>query len=349
MSESIPPYPDSRRSPTDASLLLSRYGFYFSILLFVYVTLFPFSFDISRHALAQAWARVGFVLSWYAPIYRIPDAVANILLTMPFGFFGLLHRAGRGKTRAVWWWCAMGLALGLGAEILQLAIPTRSSGVTDVISNGLGAYAGAALARTVGERVLTFLTGSASERRNIYLWMLAWSMVAILGPFDVSPNYLAHFKSQLQMFRANPWALGASAGVEWVRMAGLALIGALASRLAVPGRRKRSLGRLAAALSLVLLLPLVLTFARLLVESYPPSLRDLTMELSGAVAGFAIGLCAPASVHPFPGFLLMNLALIAAGLSPFRFAAWQPGCLSSGYLSMKSASEERQPHCTKSS
>ncbi len=312
-------------SQTAATLLLLRYGFYFSILFYCYAALFPFRFVFSGHELSAAWSHASLLPYWDTPgrrIHGIPDVVANILLTLPLGFFGFLYRAAQSRTWAVWKWCALGLALGTAAEVVQLAIPMRSSGVTDVINNGLGAFLGAVLARASGQRTVKYLTGTAAERRNIYLWMLIWSMVAMLGPFDVSLDYFPRLRSGVRFLLANPWESGTLLGAGWLRMAGFALIGALASRLAIPGRRKRSKKRLATVVALVLFLPVALDFTRLFVESSPPFLRDLATELLGAGAGFVVGLAAPAVVRPLAGFLLLNSALIAAGLSPFYFVGW---------------------------
>ncbi len=311
--------------PLEASRLLSTYGYHFSVLVFCYGALFPFTLDISNRHLLDSWSHISLIPYWDTPggrMHGIPDIAANILLSVPLGFFGFMYRTEKNKSWALWKWFAIGMTLGLAAEILQLAIPGRSSGTTDMLNNGIGALAGAAMARAFGKRVLDFLTGSTDERRNIYLWMLISSMVFIVGPLDIDPDYFSRFNSGLAALTAGSWHSVSAIGQEWVQMAGFALIGALASRLAVPGRRKRSPMSIGCAVALVALLPLALGCARLLVEAHPPLLHALVIDLLGSIAGFTVGFGMPAAVRAPMGLLVMNLALIAAGLSPFRFAAW---------------------------
>ena len=325
MPESLQIKPVDSQLQTEPSLLLLKYGFYFSILFYCYAALFPFQFVFSVHQLSTAWSHASLLPYWDTPgrrFHGIPDVAANILLTLPLGFFGFLYRAGQSRTWAIWKWCALGLVLGTAAEIVQLAIPTRSSGVTDLINNGLGAFLGAVFARGSGQHVVKYLTGTAAERRNIYLWMLICSTVAMFGPFDVSLDYFSHLRSGVRFLLADPWKSATLLGAGWLRIAGLALIGALASRLVVRGRRKRSKKRLVTVVALILLLPVALEFTRTFIESSPLSLRDLATELLGACAGFVLGLAAPVLVRPLAGFLLLNSAIIAAGLSPFHFIGW---------------------------
>jgi glycopeptide antibiotics resistance protein len=317
--QSYQPLPDNAR-------LLSKYGFYFSISIFLYSVLFPFRFDFSSRQLWAAWSQAGFIPYWSAKkgMHVTADDLANILLTIPMGFAGVLHYAGRHRMSRLYQWWALGLAFGLAAELIQLAIPTRASVVTDAINNGFGSFLGAAAASVMGQGTLRFFTGTASERRNIYLWMLVLSLVAMLGPYDLGPDCMSRLGTSLRILQNHPWGSGTLMGKEWVRMAGFALIGALAIRLPVPGRRKPSMQRSLAAAALVLPLPVVLECARLLVESGGPSLGDLALDVFAALAGALAGLLVPPALRAFSGFLLFNVALAVAGLSPYRFSSWQP-------------------------
>jgi glycopeptide antibiotics resistance protein len=311
-------------SPTDASRTLFRYGFYFSLLFFFYGTLFPFRFDFSTKEISKAWSQAGSLPYWDVARGRIPsvpDSVANILLTLPLGFLGFLHRSENGRSSKVWKWCALGLALGLAAEILQLAIPSRSSDVTDILNNGLGTFTGAALARGTGSRLRSFLRGASFDREHTYLWLLVGTLVVFMfAPFDFSLD-VSQIISDVEMLRQNPWELGVPVGDGWVQMAGFALVGGLAGRMARSGRLMH-LSRARATSAMVLLMPLGLEFSQLLVASHAPSLRDLAMEIAGAAVGWMAGLFVPALAKPFAAFVLLNLAITAAGLSPFHFVNW---------------------------
>lgn len=109
-------------------------------------------------------------------------------------------------------------------------------------------------------------------------------------------------------------------GKEWVRMAGFALVGAMSIRLAVPGRRKRTIKQPLTAASLVLLLPVILEGTRLLVESGGPSREDLALDIFAILAGGFASLFIPPTLQAFSGFLLFNLALLGEKLSPYRFS-----------------------------
>jgi glycopeptide antibiotics resistance protein len=308
----------------ETAQLLAKCGFYFSLSVLLYAVLFPFHFDFSGRHLLSAWSQAGFIPFWNAKkgLHLAGDDIANILFTFPLGFFGFLHFAGRKDKWTLCRWAILGLAFGLGAEIIQLAIPTRASGITDIINNGLGAFLGAAIAAARGRPALEFFTGAAAEQRNIYLWMLIWSLVAMVGPYDLSQDSATHINSIAPFFGTEPWQLDALIGAEWLRMAGFALIGALAARLAVPGRRKRTLQQPLSAAALVLLFPVILQCIRLLVESEGPSLDDLALDVFGALAGAFASLFIPPMLAASSGFLLFTAALIAAGLSPYHFSGW---------------------------
>jgi VanZ family protein len=311
----------------DAARLFSKYAFYFSISVFLYADLFPFRFDSSSQQLHTAWLQAGLIPYWAANrgLHIAVDDVANVLLTIPLGFAGFLYYANRRRISAFCKWWALGSAFGVAAELVQLGVPTRSSSITDAINNGFGAFLGAAAASVMGQRALKFFTGAAGERRNIYLWMLICSLVAMLGPYDLGPDSISHLWSRIRMFQTHPWESGTLMGKEWVRMAAFALIGALAIRLAVPGRRKPTIKGPFAAATLVLLLPVILQCARLLVESNGPSLDDLALDIFAALAGGFASLFVPSASRAFSGFLLFNAALAAEGLSPYRFSGLKEG------------------------
>lgn len=327
MPEPIQPVIENYQPLPEAARLLSKYGFYLSVSVFLYAILFPFRFDFSWQQLSTAWSHAGLIPYWSSKTgTRVTvDDLANILLTMPLGFAGFLHCTRRPGIWAVLRWCGLGLAVGLAAEFMQLAIPTRASVITDAINNGLGALIGAAAASVMGRHALEFFTGAAAERRNIYLWMLIWSLVVMLGPYDLSPDSISRSESGLLTGQTYLWESEKIVGSEWLRMAGFALIGALAVRLATPGRRKYTARQPLTAASLVFLFPAILQFARLLFQSHPFLLDDLALDTLGALAGALGSLFIPPTLQSFIGFLLFKVALIAAGLSPYSFSSWQRG------------------------
>jgi glycopeptide antibiotics resistance protein len=309
----------------EAARLLAKYGFYFFLSVFLYAVIFPFHFDFSWSHLISARSQAGFIPFWNTNrgLHIAGDDFANVLLTLPLGFLGYLHFGSRSGKWSIIRWGIFGLAFGLGAELIQLAIPTRASFVTDTINNGLGTLLGALIASAKGRTTLEFFTGAAAERRNVYLWMMIWSLVAMVGPYDLSEDSVSHINTISPPFETQPWILRTLMGAEWLRMAGFAIIGAMAARLAVPGRRKRTLRQPLSAAALVLLFPALLQCLRLLVESEGPSLDDFALDVFGALAGAFASLFVPPMLEAFSGFSLFAAALIASGLSPYHFSGWK--------------------------
>jgi hypothetical protein len=76
------------------------------------------------------------------------DILMNIGGFVPVGFFLCAYAGlGRSHIRAVVWATLAGGLLSLSIELLQALIPRRASGVTDILTNTLGAALGAMLAR----------------------------------------------------------------------------------------------------------------------------------------------------------------------------------------------------------
>jgi glycopeptide antibiotics resistance protein len=285
---------------------LCRYGLYLSVLLVLYGALFPFHFELSDFS----WSRFNLVPFWdleRGRIHSLPDMLSNVLLTMPLGFFGVMW-FGRGrKLRGAAKWFGVGVCLGLLAEVIQLAIPSRVSDITDALNNGIGCLAGAGFAALFGPQILDLLSGSLFERKHTYFLILVSIVAAgMLLPFDFSLD-VSHLKSSLKQLWMNPWELGTPIQGEWIQMAEFAIIGALAG---LTGRSR--------VVFLALVLPFILEPMQFLVESHAPSVRDTAMNFVGVAAGLAAVRIKPALARPATGFILMNLAIIAQGLSPYR-------------------------------
>lgn len=93
------------------------------------------------------------------------DFAVNVAGFVPLGFSFLawfsLSRAGKWPVVGV---IAIGFATSLTIEILQAALPTRSSGTTDLFTNTLGTAFGVLFYRTrFGQRVLARVTSAAGS------------------------------------------------------------------------------------------------------------------------------------------------------------------------------------------
>jgi VanZ family protein len=303
---------------------ICRMAFYVSVALFFYGTLFPFDFDLSRIAWSQDWPSISLIPYWDVDrgrIHSVPDMVSNILLTIPFGFFGFLWVEKAQTWARVLKWGLWGLALGLTVEVIQLTLPSRVPSLTDMLNNAAGALGGAALAQLLGLRVLTFLSEARRDRDETTAWLLFLVLIAVtLGPFDLTLS-VSHVRAGLKALLTDPWEAQRAIGHEWVQMVDFALFASCAAQ--VMHRRRTPSGpppRLAVVA--LLGLPFALEVAQLFVLSHAPSLRDMAMGCLGVSAGLLGRRYWPGLVRPATGLMLLTAALIAAGLSPYRFVPW---------------------------
>ena len=130
----------SRASPLARYLLLAY------VLLIVYASLYPFSGW--RDQGADAFAFLTASLPRYITLF---DLVTNFVAYLPLGFFALLalHPLLRGAPAVAAAGLA-GCALSLAVEALQTYLPSRIPANLDLLTNGLGAFAGAGLAWRYG-------------------------------------------------------------------------------------------------------------------------------------------------------------------------------------------------------
>jgi VanZ family protein len=86
-------------------------------------------------------------LGWTAGREQALDAAVNVALFVPLGFLG--HRWWRASSPPSWATAGATLTsiccLAAGMEIVQIFLPWRSASVADVLSDAMGATAGAGL------------------------------------------------------------------------------------------------------------------------------------------------------------------------------------------------------------
>jgi glycopeptide antibiotics resistance protein len=289
-------------------LVPCRYGFFLSILLFFYGTLFPFHFDFS----ACAWSRIVMIPYWDVErgrIHSLPDMLSNALLTVPLGFFGFIAWSRQKKLRSLAGWFSLGFALGALSETIQLAIPSRMSDITDALNNGFGCFAGAAFAFLFGSRILEFFSGLLFDRKSTYFLILLGIVILNMSlPFDFSMD-ISRLGFHVRHLWINPWEHGQPIQDEWIQAALFVMLGALAGSIGRPR-----------TIFLAFVLPFILEPMQFLIESHAPSMRDLFMNFAGTTLGVAAARKMPLLVRPAAGFALMNFALLAQGLSPCHFA-----------------------------
>lgn len=90
------------------------------------------------------WSRVGWVPFVSGPIL-LRDLTANVALYVPFGWY-FVRRPSAGA-RAWRWAVLAGVGLSLATELTQVYSHGRFPTMTDVVTNGMGAFIGALLGR----------------------------------------------------------------------------------------------------------------------------------------------------------------------------------------------------------
>ena len=81
------------------------------------------------------------------------DALSNLLAYLPFGLLLALNLLTCcGNVRSVLWATLLAIGLSVMMEYLQMYLPMRTSSNADILTNGIGAFAGALLAVSIANR-----------------------------------------------------------------------------------------------------------------------------------------------------------------------------------------------------
>jgi len=110
------------------------------VAIIVYGSLYPFTFRAPAYGIGPVRELIE---SWAEAPHR-GDFLANIMFYMPFGFFGVLAIAGRGRV-----FLALALAIIAGAllsismELTQYYVQGRVTAADDVYANVIGTALGA--------------------------------------------------------------------------------------------------------------------------------------------------------------------------------------------------------------
>jgi glycopeptide antibiotics resistance protein len=130
----------SEKVETEGRELVTRARWRFVLWTGVIVLLvFPWT-SLQNHT---HWPRVSWI-PFVSPPFRIRDIVVNVLLYVPWGYFGA--RSIR-CARRVWIVSALAALLSLATEASQLYSHGRFPSATDLTCNIFGAFAGAKYAR----------------------------------------------------------------------------------------------------------------------------------------------------------------------------------------------------------
>jgi glycopeptide antibiotics resistance protein len=266
-----------------------------SAAFILYGTTIPFNFVHDGRLVADHLAR----LTWNPLIaadtggrVSIPDFVSNVLLFVPFGFFGMwaLPRP-RSRAARIVLVAALGLALTVSVETLQLLTVDRTTSVSDVFANASGALGGAVAAVLLSTFVEGFLrTVSAAGIASVpaFFPFVIATLVLLAGalePFDVTIE-VGSVVPKLRAFLADPIRLGVPTdeGLSFLRHL-------LFSSTLVLWLQEIKVGQpeIVAAVTGVVV-ALGAEAGEVFIGARTPSLWDAGIGMTGALAGVPLGL-----------------------------------------------------------
>ncbi len=293
----------------------------------VYGTTIPFNFVHDRRLVADHLAR----LTWNPLIaadtgqrVSIPDFVSNILLFCPFGFFGVwaLQRPRSGWARIAFV-AALGLALTIGVEALQLLTIDRTTSVSDMFANALGALAGgiaAVLLSTLVEEFLRTVSASGIATVESFFPFVVATVVLLAGalePFDVTLD-VSSVLPKLRGFLADPIQLGVPTDEVLSFLQHLLFTSTLVAWL-----QEAKIGKAKAVAAVAgVFVAIGAEAGQLFIGARMPGLWDAGIGTAGALAGVPLGaLFLKSKRNPrwWAGVFALTLIGVAIQqLSPFR-------------------------------
>lgn len=286
-------------------LFTARTFFVLSGLFIFYATTIPW--DMAH---GPTLANVAWIPGWDTErnrLWSVPDMVQNVVLFMPFGFFGYLGLPkirARGPVMGSALMALLGLSLSLLVESLQTMSATRSPSATDLATNLAGAGVGATIAAVYTARlaapVEAALAQTVRERPGLLVLGAYFAAITLgsLAPFIPTLD-IGLLRASVRAFLDDPWGPKPVGALVTDAL----LFGALAFVAVheLPGwlRRQRwwplpSAQPLSAPLAAALVVAvcgswaLLLEAAQLLIRGHSPGVQDAVFGFLGAAVGAAI-------------------------------------------------------------
>lgn len=269
--------------------------FLLSIVFIVYATTMPWDITPPPHLDRVRW--VPFWDAGRGRIAGIPDIVQNVLLFLPFGFFGWVAWTSARRwgvfASAFLMGCAGGM-LSLGVEILQTMSPTRTPSTADLITNWTGAFVGALIgARWTmrwAPRWQPRLQRTIAEQPGLLVFAALFAAIAYgsLTPFLPTLD-IGQLKRTVKGFLGEPWGPKNLASL----LPDLLLYAALAtvSAMEIPPWIERLTGRRSGtspafqAFRLTVLAAILLEGGQFIFRGHSPSIQDIAAAVVGAAWG----------------------------------------------------------------
>jgi VanZ family protein len=281
---------DKRRTRSTPAILWLVFA-----LMTIYGATIPFHFTEDRGYIVDKLSHVRlnpFISPDTGRRVSVPDVVQNVFLFVPFGFFGYLTLVPRRRTPIE----AMALAvvaaalLSVGLETLQLFTTDRTSSLSDVVANTIGACGGTVLSRMVADGArrwgLRRWAVGLSTRPAFYPLMIATVVLCIAAwePFDASLD-IGTLVSKGRALIFDPWQ-GAPVIDQWAGFVTYLLFTIAASLWL------RAIGVQAASVVAAMTgvaVAIVLEGSELIVQSRMPGLQEATVHVTGALVGAGLG------------------------------------------------------------
>ena len=276
------------------------YLFIASLVLIVYGTLFPFSF--------QADASAGGVVAAFMHSVSVRpgggDVISNIVLFLPFGFLGMQALSARipAFTRFV-------VVIGLGAatslciEIAQHYLPMRNTSVYDLGLNTVSVLIGTALGSANWQRWTA--GGSLPGMRPRSLFPLV--MIAAWAAYRFFP-YVPTLDFQQVKDAIKPLLAFTPPFADVIRHFGMALALALLLQAVLPPTRARQ-ALLLLALGVIAAKPFIITKA----------ISPAEVVGTGAALAFWLTFLGRATSRTTVVFVIFAAAIAMQGLTPFEW------------------------------
>ena len=301
--------------------------FFFTLFIF-YGALIPFELVFDSNLIIRNIDKISWVpfVDPDGSRASIPDVVQNLLFFIPFGFFGVLSFS-RYKFFAMFFVTFFGFVVSLNVEILQLTTFDRTSSITDIICNTVGAGIGAIAAFMMYGFFRGLLHFSFFQKIfiNPYYYLFVFSIFVIaastLQPFDFSLD-VGIVWSQVKGFLQNPIVFTSELTDELVVGFRYFLFGLVTTWWL------RSSGNLIwpiAGIVLSIAIGAFFEFSQFIVKSRLPSAQDLLVITIACTAGSLFAVIAPKKIAPivwmFPAIVISGVAAAVQTLSPFEFSA----------------------------